>query len=94
MNCNKHKQSAYITYIQYEILVVYLFHKNLEEIERIRFHFQFVIGMNSEKHIRKGKKKWYQMRRTFADLEALRDLIADVAVVAESDEERNESEGG
>lgn len=32
------------------------------------------------------------MRRTFADLEALGDLIADIAVIAESDEQRNESE--
>ena len=33
------------------------------------------------------------MRRTFADLEALGDLVADIAVIAESDEQRNEREG-
>lgn len=32
------------------------------------------------------------MKRTFADLEALRDLISDIAIIAESDEQRNESE--
>lgn len=32
------------------------------------------------------------MRRTFADLEAFRDLIADIAVVAKSNEKRNESQ--
>ena len=33
------------------------------------------------------------MKRTFADFEAFRDLIADIAVIAESDEQRNESQG-